>query len=180
MQHSTIWVHTQLPLVTRKKKIFNLKPLTPKCNGRWVINFSLLLTMGLIKWVSKHSWRPLPLEWTFPWDATPPENMPWMQVECSNKLLRYDTKHLQVLTSIVQRVATDFALKCSEEYRVIELEQASQGYQNKSITNMSLNHLSKVGRHKLTRSYSSAWAEQGAYTCKSKANLASFQQLSEF
>ena len=50
-------------------------------------------------------------------------------------------KHLQVLASIVQRVATDFALKCSEEYRVIELEQASQGYQNKSITNMSLNHL---------------------------------------
>ena len=46
----------------------------------------------------------------------------------SNKLLRYGTKHLQVLTSIVQRVANNFALKCLEEYRVTELEQASQGY----------------------------------------------------
>ena len=37
-------------------------------------------------------------------------------------------KHLQVLTSIVQRVAKQTCTKCSGEYNVTELEQASQGY----------------------------------------------------
>ena len=37
-------------------------------------------------------------------------------------------KHLQVLTSIVHRVAKQTCTKCSGEYNVTELEQASQGY----------------------------------------------------
>ena len=71
-------------------------------------------------------------------------------------------------------------MKCSREYIVTELEQASQGYQNKSITNTCLNYLSQAERHKLTEAYTSARAEQGAYTSKSKANLASFQHFLEF
>ena len=82
MQRSTIWVHTQLPLVTRKKFFEISHHSPPNAKEDELYNFSPLLTMGLIKWVSKHSWRPLPLEWTSPWDATPLENMPWMQVEC--------------------------------------------------------------------------------------------------
>ena len=35
----------------------------------------------------------------------------------------------------------DTAQKCSGEYIVTELEQVGQGYQNKSITNKSLNYL---------------------------------------
>ena len=36
---------------------------------------------------------------------------------------------------------------------------------------MSLNYLTQAGRHKLTRPYSGARAEQGANASKSKANL---------
>ena len=41
-------------------------------------------------------------------------------------------KHLQVLTCIVQRVATDTASKCLGEYKVTELEQVGQGYKTKA------------------------------------------------
>jgi len=111
MQCSTIWVHTLLPL--SQGGIFNFQSHTTHSQVQRKMSQN---SPPCWQWDSssvshKHSWRSLPLEWTSPWDATPPENMPRSASGVHKQASQVWYEHLQVLVGIVQRVANRLCIK---------------------------------------------------------------------